>query len=220
MSFRDVIRKLCYSSKVVITMVTTDSHRQFAKRTPVIIVYLANMKAACYIVLLFVSDWTERPASVRMSWHRCCRYSWWSDAANTNTWRQHQSPLGRRCHSCGRSGWLTSYRHSLLLASVERRRKRCLHVGLWMHGMMARGGGGGWHHVWLFIRRKRRQSAATTTMRKHRVTKTGTRVGHCEFKQLFTLLLPSVSKLFWQNTAFKATPQLCRRHHQITHSIL
>ena len=64
------------------------------------------------------------------------------------------------------------------------------------------------------------QSAATTTMRKHRVTKTGTRVGHCEFKQLFTLLLPSVSKLFWQNTAFKAAPQLCRRHHQITHSIL
>ena len=49
-------------------------------------------------------------------------------------------------------------------------------------------------------------AAPVTTMRKCRVTKTGTRVGHCECKQLFTLLLPSVSKLFGKILHLKPHP--------------
>ncbi len=62
------------------------------------------MKAAvCYIVLLLLSDWDSEAnvcAARSTSWQRCCRYSWWSDAANTNTfWQNTAAPqLCRRHH--------------------------------------------------------------------------------------------------------------------------
>ena len=180
------------------------------------------MKAACYIVLLFVSDW-DSEASVCAARSTCRDIDGVVIPGGLAPLIQTldvsiNRPLEEDATVVGE---VDDWRHTVTPScwppsSADGRDACTLAYGCmaWWHW--------GWHHVWLFVRRTRRvgsvrrtrrQSAATTTMRKHRVTKTGTRVGHCEFKQLFTLLLPSVSKLFWQNTAFKAAPQLCRRHH-------
>ena len=161
--------------------------------------------AVCYTVLLFVSDWGSE-ANVCAARSTCRDIDAVVIPGGLTLLIQTldvsiNRPLEEDATDVGElDDWRHTITHSRWPPSNADERDACtLAYGCmaWWHG--------GWHHVWSRLSGARGASRQQRCG-KLRVTKTGTRVGHCEFKQLFTLLLPSVGKRFGKILHLKPHP--------------